>query len=46
MDTETSLKFIEIFTQEINSLQEKKEGFLPLEERYIEAQLIEESFKK
>lgn len=41
-DPEISLKFIEIFSTEIAALKEAKEGFLPLEDRYIEAQLLSE----
>lgn len=42
MDVETSLKFMEILTKELDNLKEVKEGFKPIEDRYIEAQLLEE----
>lgn len=41
-DAETALKFVDILTTELSGLKETKEGFLPLEDRYIEAQLLEE----
>lgn len=45
-DPEISLKFMEAITDELSVLKETKEGFLPLEDRYIEAQLLDEEVNK
>lgn len=45
-DVEISLKFMEALTSELSVLKETKEGFLPLEDRYIEAQLLDEEVNK
>ena len=47
MDNDASMQLIDIFTKEHENLKEGNgEKLLPIEDRYIEAQLVEEKFKK